>query len=255
MISVLLSPSEADRELAAPLEKSGARVWTWPALAIDEPGDDSSLSEAINNLFGYDWLILKNAHAADYFLGSFLRDHQPEELEELRVLTIGSEAAEKASARRVHVDITLDRFANAKLYSEIESYCENRESLARLNFLVPSASVTRERFEQELEDAGGRVDSVNAYQTCSDDRHLAQIKALLAGGGIDCVSFAKPSAISEFAELFDTDDLARLLAGVTIAGRDEATRAVAIEFGLTETLRPLEPSVRALVNLIQALGN
>ncbi|PYS72021.1 MAG: hypothetical protein DMF73_09395, partial [Acidobacteria bacterium] len=112
-----------------------------------------------------------------------------------------------------------------------------------------------EHFEQELEDAGGRVDSVNAYQTCSDDRHLAQIKALLAGGGIDCVSFTKPLAISEFAELCDTDDLARLLAGVTIAGRDEATRALAIEFGLAGTLRPLEPSVRALVNLIQALGN
>src|SRR5256885_2324966 len=101
-------------ELATSLEKSGARVWAWPALAIDEPDDDSLLSEAINNLFGYDWLILKNAYAADYFLRRFLRDHQPEELEELRVLTIGSEAAEKASELCVHVDIALDRFANAK---------------------------------------------------------------------------------------------------------------------------------------------
>src|SRR5256714_209721 len=78
MISVLLSSSAADCELATSLEKSGARIWAWPALAIDEPDDDSSLSEAINNLFGYDWLILKNAHAADYFLRRFLRDHQPE---------------------------------------------------------------------------------------------------------------------------------------------------------------------------------
>ena len=255
MTSVLLSPSETDRELAASLENSGARVWTWPLLAIDEPDNDSSVSETINNLFGYDWLILKNGHAADYFLRPFLRDHQPDELEELRVLTIGSEAAEKASELRVHTDITLDRFSNAKLFSEIESYCDNRESLAPLNFLVPSANVTREHFAQQLEDAGARVDSVTAYRTCSDDRHLTQMKALLAGGGIDCVAFTQPSAIGEFAALFDTDDLARLLAGVTIACRDETTNAVAIEFGLIQTSAPIEPSLSALANLITSLGN
>src|SRR5437762_4900116 len=126
MISVLLSPSVADRELAISLERSGARVWAWPKLAINDRANDASLSEAINNLFGYDWLILKNAPAADCFLRHFLSEHQPEELEELRVLAIGSEGAEKASELRVHVDITLDRFSHAKLFSEIESYCDNR---------------------------------------------------------------------------------------------------------------------------------
>ena len=113
---LLLSPSVADRQLATSLERSGARVWAWPELAINHPDNDASLSEAINNLFGYDWLILKNAHAADYFLRRFLTEHQPEELEGLRVLTIGPEAAERASELRVHVDIALNRFSNAKLF-------------------------------------------------------------------------------------------------------------------------------------------
>ncbi len=181
MIRVLLSPSVADRQLATSLERSGARVSAWPELAINDRANDAALSEAIDNLFGYDWLILKNAQAADYFLRRFLTEHSPEELEELRVLIIGPEAAERASELRVHVDIALDRFSNAKLFSEIDAYCDNRESLARLNFLVPSASVSREQFEQQLEDAGARVDSVTAYRTCSDGAKLTELRTLLIG--------------------------------------------------------------------------
>jgi uroporphyrinogen-III synthase len=253
MISVLLSPSVTDRELATSLERSGARVWAWPELAIDNPDNEASLSEAISNLFGYDWLILKNAQAADYFLRRFLTEHQPEELEALRVLTIGPEAAERASKLRVHVDIALDRFSNAKLFSEIESYCDNLQSLARLNFLVPSASVTRELFEQQLEDAGARVDSVTTYRTCSDGAKLTELRTLLIGGAIDCLAFTNPSAISEFAGLLDTDDLGRLLAGTAIVCRDDATNAAANEFGLTETLRPSDPST--LTTLLKDLVN
>ena len=253
MISVLLSPSVADRELAISLERSGARVWAWPELAIDDPDNDASLSEAINNIFGYDWLILKNAYAADYFLRRFMAEHQPEELEALRVLTIGPEAAERASELHVHVDIALDRFSNAKLFSEIDSYCDNLQSLSRLNFLVPGASVSREPFEQQLEDAGARVDSVTTYCTCSDGAKLTELRTLLIGGAIDCVAFTDLSAISEFAALFDTDDLARLLAGVTIACRDDVTNGAANEFGLTETLRPSDPST--LTTLIKDSGN
>jgi uroporphyrinogen-III synthase len=247
MISVLISSSAADRELATSLERSGARVWAWPELAIDDRANDASLSDAINNLFGYDWLILKNAHAADYFLRRFLTEHQPEELEELRVLTIGSDAAERASELRVHVDIALDRFSDAKLFSEIDSYCDNLQSLARLNFLVPGASVFREQFEKQLEDAGARVDSITTYRTCSDGAKLTELRTLLIGGAIDCLAFTGPSAISEFAALFDTDDLGRLLAGVAIACRDTATNAAANEFGLTETLRPSDTSTLTIL--------
>ena len=255
MTSVLLSPSEVDSELAIFLEQSGARVWAWPTLAFGVPDDDALLSEAINNLFGYDWLILKNAPAADYFLRRFLREHQPEELEAMRVLTIGSEAAEQASELRVHFDITLERFSGARLFSEIESYCGDRESLARLNFLVPSASVTREHFEEQLDDAGARVDSVATYRTCSDSQKLAELKTLLIGGGIDCIAFTQPAAIGELAVLFDTDDLERLLAGVTVVCRDEATKAVASEFGLDQTSLPIESSIPALAKLVNNLSN
>ena len=253
MTNVLLSPDASDRELATALEKSGVRVWTWPLLAIGAPADDSSLREAIENVFGYDWLILKNARAADYFIRSFLAEHPPEELDELRVLAIGSETCDKTSELHIHVDIAVERFATNKVYGEIQSYVGDVE-IARLNVLVPNASSSRECFEELLEADGARVDSVTAYRTCSHSDELAKLKALINGGGIDCLAFTGASALNELACLFDTDDLPRLLTGVAVICRDQTTAEAASEFGLAQTLTPSETSLDRLADLIKNPG-
>jgi uroporphyrinogen-III synthase len=41
---------------------------TWPQLAIQAPPTYSGLDEAIENLFGYDWLLFINENAARFFL-------------------------------------------------------------------------------------------------------------------------------------------------------------------------------------------
>jgi uroporphyrinogen-III synthase len=167
MTNVLLSPDASDRELAIALETSGVRAWTWPTLAIDSPVDDLPLHEAIENIFGYDWLILKNARAADYFTRSFLKEHSRDELDDLRVLSIGSDATDKLSEFQIHVDLAFERFATDKVYDDIKSYVGEVE-LGRLNLLVPNAKVSRELFEEQLEAEGARLDAVTAFRTCAD---------------------------------------------------------------------------------------
>jgi uroporphyrinogen-III synthase len=253
MSSVLVSPG-ADHQLARLLEERGARVRCWPALAIAEPSDNSSLSQAVDNLFGYDWLILKNARAANYFLRSLLRTHAANELGDLRVVTIGPDAAEAFAETHAHVDIALDRFAHRRMFSEIAAYVNGGAPLARLNVFVPSAGITRELFEEELENTGARVDSVKAYQTCNEKEQPARMKTLLLGGGIDCVAFTQSAEIDELATLFDTDDLPRLFAGVAVLCLDRATNDTAIEFGLSRTMTPAEPSISGLADLIAHTG-
>jgi len=252
MINVLVSPG--DRELVAILGRSGARVSIWPAFEIGAPTDDSSLHEAIENLFGYDWLILKNAPAAEYFLRAFLLKHQPAELDELRVLTLGPAAAEKVAEVQAHVDIALDDFLQGAVYREIEAYVGDSSALSRQNLLVPSASIVSESFQDLFADSGARVDAVTAYQTCPDKRELIRLRTLLAGGGVDWVVFTESSAVAELAGLFDTWDLARVLKGARVACRDRLTSDLASEHGLLEILIPSEPSIPSLVELITADG-
>ncbi len=250
MSSVLVSPADPNRDLSATLERSGIRCLAWPRLQPGPPCDDSQLREAIENIFGYDWLILKNPRAAEYFIGSFLEDHRQDELDELRILTIGSETSERANRSQIHVDIALERFATGAVYDALRDYVGDVEP-ARLNVLIPNANISRELFELQLEAGGARVDSVAAYRTCSHADELTKLKALLAGGGIDGVAFGSPSSIDDLACLFDTDDLPRLLHGVEVFSADQLTTQTAHEFGLSHTLMPSAPSAEQLVVIIK----
>ena len=71
--TVLVLSPEASAELRFELEPFGARVITSPELKIREPDSYVALDEAIENLFGYDWIIFANIHAVDYFLRRFLQ--------------------------------------------------------------------------------------------------------------------------------------------------------------------------------------
>jgi uroporphyrinogen-III synthase len=253
MISVLLSPAERGGDFAAHLDRIGARVIAWAELEIGPLDNYSALDEAIENLFGYDWLILKNEHAAGFFLRRLERlNHKTDELDELRVCAIGETTAELLRDSLVHLDVEIGRSSSSMVFTAIESYVGGYDSLAGLNFLLPSANVTQEAFELQLEAAGARVDGVTAYRTVRDPQALAQLNALLVGGGIDWVSFARPQEISEFAQLLDTDELSRVLPGISVLCRDEPARKAAADFGLAQAIAPAEPTTAARVSLIVA---
>ena len=254
MISVLIPPDSSNPALAVQLENSGARVYKWPGLEINAPLDDSKFRDAIENVFGYDWLIFKNARASEHFMRSFLEARPLAELDDLRVLTIGADSTEKTSEFHVHVDITVERFATDRVFDEIQSYV-GENGAAHLNILVPSANIHREFFADQLAEAGARVDLVAAYRTCAYPDQLARLTALFAGGGIDGVTFTSASAIDQFACLFDTDDLPRLLNGVLVLCVDQATASTAREFGLAHTLMPSKLSEPQLSDFIHELGN
>ena len=231
MTSVLISPRH--HEFAATYEQSGWRVFMWPELHVAELNDNFSLDESIDHLFGYDWLILKNERAAEFFLRRLIEvKHHAASLDDVHVLAIDEATVAKLVDAHVHIDISIDRHANNSLVASLRSYVGGEESLAILNLLFPSANITHEAFEAELEERGARVDCVAAYRTTLDSRRMAEVNALLAGGGIDAVIFRDSRSIEEFARVFDTDDLPRVLRGISVICDDEAARATAAEFGL-----------------------
>jgi uroporphyrinogen-III synthase len=234
MTSVLISPRHP--EFAGASTASDGRVFTWPEPEVAELNNNFSLDESIDHLFGYDWLILKNERAAEFFLRRLIElKHHTASLDEVHMLAIGEATVAKLVDAQVHVDISLDRHAYNSLVESLRSYVGGEESLASLNLLLPSANITHEAFEAELEEVGARIDCVAAYRTTADARRMAELNALLMGGGIDAVIFHDSESVEEFARVFDTDDLPRLLRGVSVICDDEAARATAGEFGIKLT--------------------
>src|SRR4051794_40963824 len=81
-------------EFAVELEQLGARVISCPTIEIVEPESYALLDEAIENLYGYDWLIFTSVNGVDYFLRRFEQlGHDVSEIDELRVCSIGEATA------------------------------------------------------------------------------------------------------------------------------------------------------------------
>lgn len=241
-------------EFAAALEGEGARVVACPVIEIVEPESYAPLDEAIDNLYGYDWLIFTSTNGVEHFLGRIeSRGLDVSELDEVRVCAIGAATAECLREASVHVDVVPEQFKAEGVYAALENYEGGRANLEKKNFLIPRAAVARDYLPDALREAGARVDVVAAYRTvrpASTDR--ARVEALLVGGAVDCITFTSSSTVTNFAQLFDTGDLSGLLAGVRVACIGDITAATAADYGLRTDIQPDEFTTRALTSAIAA---
>lgn len=239
-------------EFAAALERLGARVVSCPTIEIVEPEGYAQLNEAIENLYGYDWLIFTSVNGVDFFLRRLeALKHDVSELDELRVCAIGEATAVRLREAQVHVDVVPDHFKAEGAYAAIENYVGGASGLVRLNFLIPRAAVARDYLPRKLEEAGARVDVVTAYRTVQPQtQERGRVEALLAGGAIDCITFTSSSTVTNFAQLFDTTDLSQLLAGVHIACIGDITATTAAEYNLRTDIMPKEYTIPALTRSI-----
>ena len=234
-------------EFAAELEGYGAEVLLCPTIEIRELDNYERLDEAIDHLYGYDWLIFTSVNGVEYFSRRLkVTGHNPTELDELKVCAIGEATAEKLRDLHVHVDVIPDEFKAEGVFTALERFVGGREGLEHLNILIPRASVARDYLPRSLEEAGARVDVISAYRTSlpknADRGHFA---ALLAGGA-DCIAFTSSSTVSNLGLLFDTQDLSKALSGVVVACIGDITANTAAEYGLHVAIQPKEFTIPAL---------
>src|SRR5436305_14304453 len=92
-------------EFAAALESFGARVVSCPTIEIVAPESYAQLDEAIENLFGYDWIVFTSVNGVEHFLRRLeAAGKDTGELDDVRVCAIGEATSERLVAAHVHVD-------------------------------------------------------------------------------------------------------------------------------------------------------
>jgi uroporphyrinogen III methyltransferase/synthase len=239
-------------DFIAELERFGARVLLCPTIEIAEPESYDSLDEAIDHLYGYDWIIFTSVNGVDYFLRRLdSRGHEISELDKLRVCAIGEATAERLRGAPVHVDVIPEEFKAEGVFAALEQYAGSREALSGINFLIPRAAVARDYLPAALETAGARVDVVTAYRTIQPDGlDRGRVSALLSGGGADCIAFTSSSTVRNLALLFDTNDLRAILSGVAVACIGDITATTAREHGLAVDIQPEQFTIPSLAQAI-----
>ena len=234
-------------ELSDALESYGAKVFVCPTIEIREPDNFDRLDEALDHLYGYDWLIFTSTNGVQFFLQRLAhRGLKVEDLDEIRVCAIGQRTANKLHDAHVHVDLVPSQSTAEGVFAALNEFAGGREHLRGLNVLLPRAAAGRDVLPKELEQAGARVDVVAAYQTVVPENFdRGRLSAMLAGSG-DCIAFTSPSTVKNLARLFDTHDLGPVLQGITIACIGPITSAAAAEYGLRVDIEPTQQTVHDL---------
>lgn len=238
-------------EFVTELERYGAKVIICPTIEIAEPESYERLDEAIDHLYGYDWLIFTSANAIEYFLRRLnARGVKVEELDEIKVCGIGQPSADKLRDAHVHVDVIPSQSKAEGVFDALSEFVGGTEQLHGLNILLPRAAVARDYLPKALEDAGARVDVVTAYRTIVPENvDRGRLSAMLAGSA-DCIAFTSSSTVKNLALLFDTHDLSKVLSGLTIACIGDVTAATAEEYGLQVQIQPAQSTVKDLARAI-----
>ena len=239
-------------EFVTELERYGARVLACPTIEIVEPDTYRPLDDAIENLYGYDWLVFTSVNGVDHFLRRFRAGgHDVGQLDELRVCAIGEATAERLREARIHVDVIPEEFKAEGVFTALERFLGGHEQLRGQNFLIPRAAVARDYLPRALEAAGARADVVAAYRTVQpNSNERGRVEAMLAGGAVDCVAFTSSSTVNNFAQMFETTDLGALLEGVRVACIGDITAATAAQYGLRTDIQPEEFTIPALARAI-----
>ncbi len=233
------------------LESYGANVISCPTIEIAEPESYERLDEAIDHLYGYDWLIFTSANGVEYFLRRLTtRGLKIEELDELKVCAIGEATADKLRDAHIHVDLIPSQSRAEGVFAALNEFLGGSERLHGVNFLIPRAAVGRDYLPKALAAAGARVDVVTAYRTVlPEDLDRGRLSAMLTGSA-DCIAFMSSSSVKNLALLFDTHDLGEKLQSLAIACIGDVTAATVVEYGLQVHIQAEQTTANDLANAI-----
>jgi uroporphyrinogen III methyltransferase/synthase len=224
------------------LEGKGAQCLEFPTIEVVPPASWGPLDEAIRNLGLYNWLIFTSVNGVRFFFQR-LQEHGEDvrALHGIRLGAIGPKTAAKLTERGLRLDLVPSEYRAEAVIEEL-----GEQEVRGKRFLLPRAAKAREILPEKLEEMGGQIDVVTAYETIRPAGRREEVRSLLQKGAISCITFTSSSTVENFAAMFPGDELPSLLDKAAIACIGPITAQTAREHGLEVDIMPAEYTVEAL---------
>jgi uroporphyrinogen III methyltransferase/synthase len=243
---VVTRPRRDAAALVERLASLGAEVIEAPAIEIAPPVDPAPLDLALRSLASFDWMAFTSAHAVEAVrrrmeglgIGSLPAA--------VKVASIGeatSDAVAVAFGRPADLEPVADFRARGLLRA-----LAGVDPIGRV--LLPVSDRARTELQDGLRAGGADVTTVVAYATVPSAALAGRLTEALAGGGLDLVLLASPSAVESLGAALGPRALR--LATVAIG---PTTEKAAEEAGLRVLAVAASPGVDGLVEAtLRALG-
>jgi uroporphyrinogen III methyltransferase/synthase len=235
------------RDFVERLESAGARVLVAPTIAIEPPPSWEPLDRALAGIAAFDWIAFTSVNGVamvDRRLPVVGRSWA--DLAGRPVAAIGPATARALAGHGVRAAVVPDEYRAEGLVDALRGRIRPGQRV-----LLPRAARTRDVLVRELERLGAVVDEVPAYVTRRVEASAGPLRAQLAAGAVDVVTFTSSSTARHFAELFSDEERRRWREGVTVACIGPITAATAAEYGFTTRIMPREYTIPALARAIE----
>jgi uroporphyrinogen III methyltransferase/synthase len=231
---------------AAQLKKRGAEVIEFPTIEMVPPLHWGEVDRAIDRLKSYDWIIFTSANGVDFFWQRLSERSEPPRLpSSLKVCAIGPATADRLKKKRVSVRYIPKEYIAESILEGFE-----KMFIKGKRILLARAKKARDILPKELRKMGAEVEVVAVYRTVKPRGGSKKLKKLLAEGRIDVIAFTSSSTVNHFAELLKTENLKKLLKGVTIACIGPVTARTAKEWGWKVQIQPKQYTIPDLSRAI-----
>lgn len=203
---IVTRPRAQASALTEELESFGAHVAVCPMIETVAPDSYAELDRAIKDLQAFDWVIFTSSNAVTHFTNRLkVLGFESAEMDDVRCCAIGEATADALRDVQIHVDVMPPNANAESVYQALRDYFGGDDkAFANLNFLLPRSTLGREYLPQQLQLAGARVTSVAAYKTVRPSAiSRGKLTAMLACKSVDCITFASPSSVNNFVNLFD----------------------------------------------------
>jgi len=224
----------------------GAGVIEIATIEIRDPSSWEPLDSAIRRLDHFDYLLLTSANAVRNFLrrleavGRDARD-----LKGLIIGAIGPVTAAELLKKGVSAEVVPREYTAEGLLEALGD-----RDLHGKAFLIPRAKVARDVLPRTLEQKGGLVEVVEAYETAVPQLPAGELQRLLTPAP-DVIIFTSSSTAGNLAKLAGEEHVAELLRGVAIASIGPVTSATIRKLGLDVTIEARESTMTGLVRGIE----
>lgn len=199
----------------------------FPTITTRETENDTSL---LQNLGEFDWLIFPDIYTVEYFVNALEKlGVDLYELDALRVLAYGEAVSDRLRFSQLHADVIPSTIKTSDVLQALKDYLF--DEFEELRFLVLKEQSAKIEIVQELSN----TTELSVYSVeIADETAIPKLKALLKGGAIDDFIFSSHFDVLNLAQMFQTENLAELLEGITLTATDNLTLQSLQEFRLIE---------------------
>ena len=194
-------PADQAAKLRLLLEESGAQVMLQPAIEIRAATDWTSVDRVLDRLDQFDWLVFSSTNGVSHFFARLLeRGLDLRAIGPLKIACVGPGTASRLQDFHLHADLQPDQHRAEEFAATLA------EHAAGQRFCLVRTNRGRELIPEQLVQAGGVVEQVEAYRSRDVTVADPAVAEALGKGQIDWITVTSSAIARSLVGLF-ADDL------------------------------------------------